>query len=212
MLLQRPFEVITTATEGPVLEVLAGADTWFSIAQVWKLSGVRSRDQVRRVLARLATTGILDEEKVANSLRYRLNREHLAAPSIMEIASTRRRLLQRIRETLAPETQLVYAALFGSAARGDMHPGSDIDVFLVRIGESLSGEPDDEAWDARVLKLEMLITRWTGSPVNVFAMYESEVRSAGETEALANIIREGIPLYGSASWLLKAVGRGRAER
>ncbi len=212
MLLQRPFDVITTATEGRVLEVLAGADTWFSIAQVWKLSGVRSRDQVRRVLARLADTGILDEERVANALRYRLNRDHLAAPPILEIASIRQALLERLRGALAPESDLVYAALFGSAARGDMHPGSDIDVFLVRVGDPQSGESGDESWGSRVMELETLITRWTGNTVNVLAMYESEVRSAGEAAALANIIREGSCLYGSTSWLSKAVGREGTER
>ncbi|WP_152365392.1 nucleotidyltransferase domain-containing protein [Microlunatus speluncae] len=211
MLLQHPFEVITTATEGPVLEVLAGAESWFTIAQVWRLSGVRSRDQVRRVLARLAGTGILDEEKVASSLRYRLNREHLAAPSIVAIASIRQTLIGRLRETLAPAAGLVYAALFGSVVRGDMHRTSDIDVFLVRVDGPHSDEGDDGTWEAWVRGLEATITRWTGNPVNVFVMLESEVRAAGDTAAVASIVREGVGLYGGASWLSTAVGKLRVE-
>lgn len=39
-------------------------------------------------------------------------------------------LLSRLRKALRTEPAVAFAALFGSAARGDMHSGSDVDVLV----------------------------------------------------------------------------------
>lgn len=39
-------------------------------------------------------------------------------------------LLSRLRQALRTEPAVAFAALFGSAARGDMHSGSDVDVLV----------------------------------------------------------------------------------
>lgn len=39
-------------------------------------------------------------------------------------------LLSRLRQALRTEPAVSFAALFGSAARGDMHSGSDVDVLV----------------------------------------------------------------------------------
>lgn len=212
MLLQDPFGVIHTAADGRILAVLARADTWFGIAQVWELSGISSRDQVRRALARLATDGVLEEERVASMYRYRLNQEHLLARPLREIATTRERFLGQLKSTLSSWPELVFAALFGSAARNDMHPGSDVDIFLVRSDDEPFGEITEEAWDERVLALEYQVSRWTGNSSNVLHLRESEVRSAGDVDALANIRTEGIPLVGDKVWLIKALHHGGTTR
>jgi predicted nucleotidyltransferase len=208
VLLQDPFGVIHTAADGRILEVLARADTWFGIAQVWELSRISSRDQVRRALARLAVDGILDEERVASMYRYRLNQEHLLAGPLKEISTTRERFLGQLKSTLSSWPELVYAALFGSAARNDMRPGSDIDIFLVRSDDELFGKITEEAWDERVLALEYHVSRWTGNSSNVLHLRASEVRTAGNVDALANIRTEGIPLVGDKVWLVKALHHG----
>jgi predicted nucleotidyltransferase len=209
MLLQDPFEIVTTAVDGRILQVLAGADSWFTIAQVWDLSRVRSRDQVRRVLARLAGTGVLDVEQIATSYRYRLNRDHLGAGPIIDIATIRQRLLQRLRTEFESGNMapcLVYAALFGSAARGTMRRGSDIDLFVVRSDQLPSGLGEED-WEAAVFELEHKVSRWTGNPANVLHMTESGVIRAGDTAALAEIRHDGVPLFGRSSWLTLALSR-----
>lgn len=213
MLLQDPFGVIRTAADGRILQVLARADTWFTVAQVRELSKISSRDQVRRALSRLAADGLLDEERVGTMYRYRFNSDHLMAPAIRDIASTRQRLLERLSSTLSAwGPSLVYAALFGSAARNDMHPGSDIDILLVRKESYLQGDVGEAAWDARVLDLQEQVGRWTGNPTNVLHMRESEVREAGDVAALANIRKEGIPLHGDQVWLVRALQHGKISR
>lgn len=213
MLLQHPFEVVTTAKDGPVLGVLAGADSWFTVAQVWELSGVRSRDRVRRVLARLAETGVVDEELVGTTLRYRLNREHLDADAIIAIARTRDRLLERLRSELTESWQgvLVYAALFGSAARGDMHADSDVDILLIRTHGAVIQDADNDVWERRVTDFEQRVRRWTGNPTNVLAFTEDEVYRATPTAALKEAAREGITLTGPHNWLDQALGRGKGR-
>lgn len=209
MQLQDPFGVIRTAADGRILQVLARADNWFSISQVRELSRISSRDQVRRALARLSADGVLDEERVASMYRYRFNHKHLLARPIKEIATTRDRFIDQLASALAAWPEVVYAALFGSAARGDMHHDSDIDIFLVRSDDQLFSDLSEDAWQERVLDLEREVTRWTGSSTNVLHLRVSEVEAAGDVDALANIQREGIPLIGDKVWLVKALHRGR---
>jgi arsenite-transporting ATPase len=65
----------------------------------------------------------------------------------------------------------VYAALFGSAARGDMRPDSDIDIFLVRpTGSQL------EAWERASSAFADRVTRWTGNDARVLEMTQAEVQ------------------------------------
>jgi predicted nucleotidyltransferase len=211
MLLQDPFGVIHTAADGRILQVLAGADTWFGIAQVWELSHISSRDQVRRALARLSADGILDEERVASMYRYRFNDEHLLAGPIKQISTSRERFFEQLKSTLSAWPDVVYAAVFGSAARNDMHQRSDIDLFRVRSDNQLSGDVSEDAWSERVLELERQVSRWTGNSTNVLHLRESEVRAAGDVDALANIRKEGIPLVGDKVWLVKALHRGKTS-
>jgi hypothetical protein len=205
VLLQDPFGVLKTAADGRILQVLANADSWFSIAQAWDLSGISSRDQVRRALSRMAEDGILIEERAANAYRYRFNTEHLLADGIKSIATARARFIQQLETTLSGWEGLLFAALFGSAARGDMHTGSDIDIFLVRLDDHLFGDLSGEWWQDQVTVLEQKVTGWTGNPCNVLHFRELEVKEAGDTDTLARIKREGIPLVGSRSWLTTAL-------
>lgn len=64
---------------------------------------------------------------------YRLNREHLAAAAIDELATLRSRLLAAMRDHLASWRPAPWAAwLFGSTARSDGSAESDLDVLIVR--------------------------------------------------------------------------------
>jgi len=81
-----------------------------------------------------------------------------------------------------------------------MHRDSDSDIFLV-LDEQAPSDGSDGDWGAQVADLETAVTRWTGNPMNVFQLSSAEVIAAGDEAALSNIKQEGIPLYGSPSWL-----------
>ena len=212
--LAHPLAVITPTVDGDVLAVLAGADAGFTGREVHRLVGRYSEAGVRNVLGRLVEQGIVLVERVGPSYRYRLNRDHLAAPHVVALARLRAELLERLRArfaTWAPAPK--FAALFGSAARGDMETGSDIDLLIVRPDPV---DPDDGRWTGQVDALSRDVSRWTGNDTRPLEYDESELRQALRRRApvLDAIRNEGLPLSGPDEYLRGAgrvAGRRRPE-
>lgn len=200
MELHRPLRVVTPTVDGDVLAVLARAEAEFTPPQVHRLIGHRSEAGVRKALERLVEQGVVDHRVAGRAGLYQLNRGHLAAAAITELASLREELILRLRERLDGwEVVANYAALFGSAARGDMHVGSDIDLFLVRPDAA----DEDGPWQAQIAELQRDVTRWTGNDARVLEYSTAECRDGlGQGDAvLGEIAREGIRLAGEASFL-----------
>ena len=199
MLLQRPFESITTSTDGDCLMVLARADEEFAASRVHSLlEGRRSLSGVRNSLDRLVDQGVVNSRRVANATTYRLNREHILSEAIATIADAKQILIERTRDAIARwEIAPVYAALFGSAARGDMRVDSDIDVLVIRPDGA-----DWERWADAVHDLQRLMSSWTGNDVRVLQLDEHEARSHGTTDpVMVEISRDGITLAGRPNWM-----------
>jgi hypothetical protein len=207
--LARPLSVVTPTLDGDVLAVLALADTSFTPGQLHRILSRHSEDGVRRVLQRLTGQGVVSAERVGRAYTYRLNRGHLAAEPIAALARLRQTLLDRIEQSLARwDPKPVYGAIFGSAARGEMHPGSDIDLLLVRPDHCDRGQ-----WDDLVNALTADISGWTGNDARVLEFSESEVRRAGTTEpVLADVRDHGLTTAGSAAWLARALRRREPTR
>jgi hypothetical protein len=206
VLLQHPFAVITPTVDGDVLAVLAGAEAAFTTGDVARVVPARSVEGIRRALTRLVSHGIVDAEQVGRTVRYRLNREHLAAGAVIAVARQRSILLTRLGERLAAwRPRPVHAALFGSAARGDMRLDSDVDLFLVRPDDA----PDDR-WEEQVDALSKDVTRWTGNDTRVLAMTESEVRAgaASRDPVLVSVRDEGVALVAPEGWLRGVLREG----
>lgn len=90
---------------------------------------------------------------------HQLNREHIAAAAVHEMAQLRSRLPSRLRYALALwDPAPMHASLFGSAARRTGDASSDIDILLVAPDEDI----DDERWLAQVHGIREDIHRWTG--------------------------------------------------
>ncbi|MGI8589601.1 MAG: DNA/RNA helicase domain-containing protein [Nakamurella sp.] len=108
-------------------------------------------------------------------------------------------LLQRIdRHVESWPVAPIYAAVFGSAARGQMRPDSDIDVFIVRPGFL----EDEEDWDRQLAEFARLLTKWEGNDGRILQMTEQEVATgAGSNPILTSIAREGLTTYGQPAWL-----------
>lgn len=207
--LSRPFTVLTPTVDADVLAALARADAGFTTGQLHRLIGRHSEGGVRKSLHRLTEQGIVEVELVGNAHVYGLNRDHLAAAHVEGLAHLRDALLERLSERMAAwPTTPAYAALFGSAARGDMTARSDIDLLLVRPDSS---SPDDTAWSAHVEQLTHDVSRWTGNDVRVLEFGESEtIRAvAAGDPVLASIRDEGIPLHGSERLLRARTRRAK---
>ena len=209
--MHHPFSVITPTVDGDVLSVLAGADAAFTGREVHRLVGRYSEAGVRNVLGRLVDQGVVLVERVGPSYSYRLNRDHLAAPPISALAGLRAELMARLRARLAQwDPPPVYGALFGSAARGDMRSGSDIDLLIVRP-DGVDG--DDDRWVAQVDQLIGDVTRWTGNDTRPLEYSDAETRQAlRRGEPVLEAVRiQGVHLAGPADYLRPAPRPSRAR-
>ena len=206
--LGHPLAIVTPTLDGDVLAVLAHADHAFTTGQLHRMLGAFSEDGIRKVLMRLAGQGIVRAERIGNAYSYRLNRDHLGAQPIIELANLRQTLLDRVEQEITIWLEpALYGAMFGSAARGDMHQESDVDLLLVRRDDA-----DEDTWDSQVLALSARVTAWTGNDTRVLVLTESHVHEAdGSEPVLESVRREGLTVAGSRAWLQKALSR-RARR
>lgn len=212
MELQRPFATITPTVDGEVLVVLARSDSAFTAGQVHRLMGTHSYSGVVKALGRLVDHGAVRSERVGIANVFALNREHLAAGAIIELAGLRAAFLDRLRGVLDSwDPAPIYAALFGSAARGDMNIHSDIDVFVVRPeGEGVIDELALGRWHDNVNLLEESVAAWTGNDARVYEVGEIELRRSlkNRDPVLESIRAEGVTLIGPLTyWTERVHGR-----
>lgn len=97
-----------------------------------------SRGALTRELADLTASGILSRSTRGNQVLYEANRE---APFFAELHALIQRLagaIPTLRRALQPfAAEIDVACVFGSMARGDARPDSDIDLLL--IGDGITG-------------------------------------------------------------------------
>jgi predicted nucleotidyltransferase len=203
--LNRPLATITPTLDADVLTVLARHDATFTTGQVHRILTRHSEEGIRKVLRRLTSQGVVLSERIGNAFAYRFNREHLAARHIVELARLQETFMARLTELVEswPHPP-VYAALFGSAARGRMTTSSDIDLLLVRPRTA-----GDAEWDEQVDDLATAVTRWLGNDARVLEFTEDEIATSGHEEpVLKDVLREGLTVAGERSWLAKQLREG----
>lgn len=204
--LSEPLKVVTPTADAGVLRILALADQEFTPGEVRHLLGEYSVSGIRKVLVRLTAQGIARQKRAGTSYVYSLNREHLAAPAVIALATLKDQLTDRLREEFTRwEPRPLFAAIFGSAARGGMRADSDIDLFVVRPS---SEDPDSAPWRAQLAQMTERTTAWTGNDTRILEMSEAEVTAgleAGEP-VLRDIRRDGIRLCGDLGVLRKIRG------
>jgi hypothetical protein len=194
--LRRPLAVVTPTLDGDVLAVLAGAEGPFSGRQVHVILGRGSETGVRRALERLRRQGIVSARHAGAAWMYQLNRSHLAAPFVEGLANLPRLLVDQLRTELASwERAPFYVAIFGSFARGEAGPDSDIDLFIVRPAGI---DEDDAAWRGQIDRALAAARSWTGNDARVLEYGEDELRSGRDRDPLLQEINESrIELVGT---------------
>jgi hypothetical protein len=197
MQLHNPVGVVTPTLDAPVLAVLARAEEAFTGRQVHRLATKGTEQGVRNALERLVEQGLVLRSQVGASYLYTLNRQHLAAPHVIGLATLRDQLFIRWRELVAGwPVQPRVIMLFGSAARAEMEPASDIDLLIVTDEES-------EELEASVAQLQTETAAWTGNDTRVLHMTSAQVTPDEPT--LIAVADEGIPITGDAAWLRRAL-------
>lgn len=219
-----PSMAITSTLDGPVMVVLADAGKPLTVSEVAVNSVRGSEIGIRKSLGRLVGQGIVTATELGNTRVYSLNREHVAAGVVLELAKLRSVLWQRTaREVERWNVRPLYACVFGSAARHEGDSNSDIDLLLVRpstiaevnearksksvmaalglwaevIATRVMADAQIKKWDSNVDELHDVVRRWTGNPLQVVSLSAiewSEHRRA-KSAIYQNIRQDEIRLY-----------------
>lgn len=206
MELNRPLATITPTLDGDVLAVLARHSVTFTTGQVHRVLTQHSEEGIRKVLRRLTSQGVVLSERIGNAFAYRFNHDHLAAQHIVGLARLQETFLARLEDLLESwQTPPVYAAVFGSTARGQMTTSSDIDLLVVRPHAAADAE-----WEDQVNDLATTVTRWLGNDTRVMEFAENEIATRGHEEPVLNdVLQEGLTVAGRRSWLTKQLRSGK---
>jgi predicted nucleotidyltransferase len=192
---------VVAALDGEILSVLAGTTRPLTGRDVQRLVRRGSQSGVSSALARLEQQGIVDVAAAGSANLYTLNRDHVAASAVVQLATLRTHLFARFRDAISAWEQVPLAAIvFGSAARGDGTVDSDIDVFLVRPD---GVDEDSSPWADDVARLATDGRRWSGNAISVIqATADQVVEMEARGEAIVDDLRsDGVVLLGSATFV-----------
>lgn len=206
MELSRPLSTVTPTLDGDVLAVLARQEATFTTGQLHRVLTRHSEEGIRKVLRRLTEQGVVLSDRVGNAFTYRLNREHLAAKHIIGLAQLQETFLKCLEDRLESwEVPPVYAAVFGSAARGSMSIESDLDLLLIRPDDA-----DDDLWETQVNDLVAHVTRWIGNDTRPLEFTAAELTDRGGAETvLRAVLNEGLTVVGTRAWLANQLRKSK---
>jgi predicted nucleotidyltransferase len=190
-----------TANEARVLTALVRLETPLSGRALARITDL-TQSAAQRALTRLRIEGLVTVEPAPPSLLYRANRAHLAMPALLTLLHLDDELRARTAECVAgwqlpPESLVIY----GSVARGDAGPSSDLDVLVVR---SDGTQPDEPAWQHQVAELAERLSQWTGRQASIIDINRREAAEglAAQEPFLVQADREGWLVAGRALRML----------
>lgn len=198
MNLSSPITSVIPGAKGEVLGVLARTTEELTGSVVALLADGRvSQTGANKALKKLVEDGLVLSRPAGAAILYMLNRDHVAAESIVALSELRSVLLLRITELVSRwEYPPVAVSLFGSAARGRGTSGSDIDLLVLRPDEL---DPEHAAWAAQLMELADAVWRWSGNPCEVleYAAHELAALVVSGDALVDNLRRDAIGLVGA---------------
>ena len=192
---RHPVEAAIPGAQGRVIAALLGTSGELNLRTIARVAGV-SIAQASRVLPGLVELGMIERREVPPSSLFRLVPEHVATRALLQLADSRNvvmtemgRAASRIRP--AP----VSVITFGSFARGDSEPDSDIDVIVVR---PTGIDADDDRWTHTIEQWRATVSRVAGTTVEILDVDADAVpaKLSGETQLWTDIRRDGQVVFG----------------
>lgn len=142
--------ILGTTSKVRILRLLCSQDRQFSARELTRLTDM-SLPAVLKSIADLEADGVLVKETSGGQFLCRINREHeFVRRALQPLFQTERavadEVLSAIRGALVKPKPLA-AWVFGSVARGDERPGSDLDLFVLTARESDAEALEDAMLD-----------------------------------------------------------------
>ena len=170
----RPAGLVLPPGTEAVLRALAGTETPLGVREVARVAGF-SANRASQVLTHLIDHGLVTVEEHGAGRLCRLNRAHLATEPLLALVELRGRLLGFLRDEVGTwEPRALHVSLFGSAARGDGHTRSDLDLLVVRTDR----KKDEEAWERQLYDSGERILAATGNRAAWFVTTPADLRRA----------------------------------
>lgn len=195
--LGQPYTAVCPSLEGPVLDVLAHTTRPLTGREVARVARRGSERGVRLVLHRLTAQGLVTAQEAGAASLFVLNRDHVAARVVEGLMRLRADLIDRIRAEIDGwADQPVHASVFGSLARGDGHPDSDIDLLIVRPD---SVAEDDARWREQLHLLAEKVHLWSGNHASLHELSPAQLRAAVRRKEpiVASLSEQSIAVAGS---------------
>ena len=145
---------------------------------------------VGKALDDLEAYDVVRRRRIGRAYAVRANPDSALFAATRELFEREEDLGMRFRKTVqrwCAREDVEYAALFGSAARGELGPESDVDLLIVSrtpkaVYDALGG-------------LEGETRRLLGRPLSPLVLSPEEFRRARSSSLGEDLRREGIPLY-----------------
>jgi len=118
--------------------LLLHPEEWLHVREIGRITG-KAPGTMLRELNRLADAGVLTRRPVGNQVQFQANAACPIYEDLRNILKKTAALADVLRVALEPLADRIQAAfVYGSVARGDERPGSDLDVMI--IGEAKFAE------------------------------------------------------------------------
>ena len=192
---RHPIEATIPGAQGRVLAALLGTSGELNLRTIARVAGV-SIAQASRVLPGLANLGMIERREVPPSSLFRLVPEHVATRALLELANSRDVLMTEMGRTASKiRPAPVSVITFGSFARGDSEPDSDIDVIIVR---PTGVDADDDRWTQTIERWRTIVSQIAGNTVEILDVDADAVAAklSGGTQLWRDIHRDGQVVFG----------------
>jgi len=189
--LLRPLNVVFGApSHVALLRALSGAGRGLTGREVARAAGVAQRAAMEG-LARLEGAGLVRRTPAGRAYLYELRRDHrLVRGGILPLldleAEIRTGVFARLRETFGKG--VVSGCVFGSTARGEERPESDLDILLI-----VERKGEEDLLQKRASRLFEEFRRDLGIRPSLLVLTRGELtnRYRAADEFTKNVVREG---------------------
>jgi predicted nucleotidyltransferase len=188
-------KVVGTTNKVRILRVMVTLTRSISGREAARLAGVSSKAIL--ALDELAAVGLVTKREGTGQFLYSFNRKNALAKPLASLFKAEERrteeLYQAIRAALSNKPGVLAIAMFGSTARGEARPQSDVDLFVIVEDP----QQEDAVYDALLDSAKRLWERY-GARISPVVLSESRwLKQVEDGDPFTNsVLREAVLITG----------------